>query len=177
MSSPFQSKMFRVERHNHLHLSDRDERILTRKIRTVLEGQSLSRGQEEAVLAALQHQVREVCLTFHLTVDIKICFKLVVISGGPGVGKTRAVKAIVDVFRHFGLSASLSAPTGRAASRLANVVSHDAETIHRLLNFDPSLNRFENNSTCPLRTDLIVLDEVCLRVLSLLSRKLWPVLI
>ena len=88
--------------------------------------------------------------------------KVMVITGGPGVGKTTLVNAIVQVFRAKGLDVVLCAPTGRAAKRLsetAGTASAPALTIHRLLEFDPKTGDFKHNAADPLRGDVFVVDE------------------
>lgn len=84
---------------------------------------------------------------------------LVVITGGPGCGKTTLVRAIAALFRRAGLELKLAAPTGRAAQRLAEVCGIEASTIHRLLKYDPSTNNFVHNRNFPLPLDAIIVDE------------------
>jgi len=86
--------------------------------------------------------------------------KLSIITGGPGVGKTTIIRALVDVFRKRGLSVSLAAPTGRAAKRLAEATSSEARTLHRLLEFQPQTATFLRGPDLPLESNIVVLDEV-----------------
>ena len=85
--------------------------------------------------------------------------KVMVITGGPGVGKTTLVNSIVQVFKAKGLKVVLCAPTGRAAKRMAETSSMNAKTIHRLLEFDPSTGRFKHDATNALKGDVFVVDE------------------
>lgn len=85
--------------------------------------------------------------------------KIMIITGGPGVGKTTIVNSILKIVRAKGISVSLCAPTGRAAKRLSETTGMAAKTIHRLLEFDPKSFGFRNNSQNPLATDLVVVDE------------------
>jgi len=86
--------------------------------------------------------------------------KALVITGGPGTGKTTLVNAIVQILEKKGRRVLLAAPTGRAARRLADLTGHEARTIHRLLEFSPKSGAFERNAARPLNADLLVLDEV-----------------
>ena len=86
--------------------------------------------------------------------------KLTVITGGPGVGKTTVVNAILRILRAKGVSVLLCAPTGRAAKRLTESTGIEAKTIHRLLEFDPRTMAFKRHREAPLEGDLLVVDEV-----------------
>ncbi len=86
--------------------------------------------------------------------------RVTVITGGPGVGKTTIVNAVLRIVRAKGVRARLCAPTGRAAKRLAESTGLEAYTIHRLLEFDPATGGFRHGRDQPLDTDLVVVDEV-----------------
>ena len=85
--------------------------------------------------------------------------KLLVITGGPGVGKTTLMKSILAVLRAKGVRVALCAPTGRAAKRLAEATGLEAKTIHRLLEVDPASGSFRRHEARPLECDLLVVDE------------------
>ena len=85
--------------------------------------------------------------------------KVMVMTGGPGVGKTTLVKAIVQIFEVKKLKVVLCAPTGRAAKRMSEVTGHRAKTLHRLLVFDPKSGEFRHHADHPLKGDVFIVDE------------------
>ncbi len=85
--------------------------------------------------------------------------KVTVITGGPGVGKTTIVNAILRILAAKGVRILLCAPTGRAAKRMTETTGMEARTIHRLLEFDPKAFGFKRNEDSPLDCDLLVVDE------------------
>ena len=103
-------------------------------------GLSLAPGQAEAVRLAL-------------------AFKAVVITGGPGVGKTTIVDAILRILAAKGVELVLCAPTGRADRRMSEATGLEARTIHRLLEVDPRSGGFRRDADNPLGCGLLVVDE------------------
>ena len=85
--------------------------------------------------------------------------KVMVITGGPGTGKTTIINAILQIFGRLGMDILLAAPTGRAAKRMTEATGHEARTIHRLLEFSPKKGGFQKNEDQPLKCDLLILDE------------------
>jgi exodeoxyribonuclease V alpha subunit len=85
--------------------------------------------------------------------------KVLVITGGPGTGKTTLVRGLVKILEKKGQRILLAAPTGRAAKRLAEATGGEASTIHRLLEFDPKTRTFLRNREHPLGCDLLIVDE------------------
>lgn len=92
-------------------------------------------------------------------VEAALTDKCVVITGGPGVGKTTIVKAIVHLAKLTNRRVALGAPTGRAAKRLGEATLHEALTIHRLLEYQPHEGGFQRTRENPLPVDLLVIDE------------------
>ncbi len=86
--------------------------------------------------------------------------KVLVITGGPGVGKTTLVNAIVRILAAKRLNVVLAAPTGRAAKRMSETSGREAKTIHRLLEFDPKNGGFKRDRENPLEGDVFVVDEM-----------------
>jgi exodeoxyribonuclease V alpha subunit len=85
--------------------------------------------------------------------------KVLVVTGGPGVGKTTIVNSILRIFSAKHMSLLLCAPTGRAAKRMNEATGLEAKTIHRLLEVDPKGGGFRRNDQNPLDCDLLVIDE------------------
>jgi exodeoxyribonuclease V alpha subunit len=85
--------------------------------------------------------------------------KVLVVTGGPGTGKTTLVRGIVRILEKKERTVALAAPTGRAAKRLAEATGSPAATIHRLLEFDPRSRRFLRDRERPLACDLLIVDE------------------
>jgi exodeoxyribonuclease V alpha subunit len=92
-------------------------------------------------------------------VRLALASKLLVITGGPGVGKTTLVNSILTILRAKQVKALLCAPTGRAAKRLSESTGLEAKTIHRLLEINPQTGQFKRNLDSPLDCDLLVADE------------------
>ena len=85
--------------------------------------------------------------------------KFSIITGGPGVGKTTIIRALVEIYGKKRLRVVLAAPTGRAAKRMTESVGAPAQTIHRLLKWNPVTNRFTFDADNPLEGDVFVFDE------------------
>jgi exodeoxyribonuclease V alpha subunit len=85
--------------------------------------------------------------------------RLMILTGGPGTGKTFTLRTMVELFCAMRKTVALASPTGRAAQRLSEVTGREARTIHRLLEFDPSATRFKRNDVWPLEADVVIVDE------------------
>jgi exodeoxyribonuclease V alpha subunit len=92
-------------------------------------------------------------------VRVAVGSKVLVITGGPGVGKTTLVNSILKILGAKTVGIALCAPTGRAAKRLSESTALEAKTIHRLLETDPRTGTFRRNEDQPLECDLLVVDE------------------
>jgi exodeoxyribonuclease V alpha subunit len=85
--------------------------------------------------------------------------KVMVITGGPGTGKTTIIKAIIAIQKKMGHRVLLGAPTGRAAKRMSEATCCEAKTLHRLLEFSPKDGKFKRDEDNPLDADAFVIDE------------------
>ena len=95
----------------------------------------------------------------HEAIRLGVQEKVMVITGGPGTGKTTVINSLLAILEKKGLSFLLAAPTGRAAKRMEGATGREARTIHRLLEYSPKKSGFQRNENNPLDTDLVVIDE------------------
>ncbi|MFP4501639.1 MAG: ATP-dependent RecD-like DNA helicase [Candidatus Hydrogenedentota bacterium] len=109
----------------------------------------LSEEQQQAVRTALEH-------------------KVLVITGGPGTGKTTVIRSILAILSKKNVTCYLAAPTGRAAKRMEEATGRQARTIHRLLEFSPQEGGFTKNEYDPLRAEVLVVDEASMIDIALM---------
>src|SRR4051794_20023841 len=98
--------------------------------------------------------------------------KVLVITGGPGTGKTTLLNSLLALLRRAKFSFVLAAPTGRAAKRMAESAGEEAVTIHRLLEYNPHEGGFQRGDDRPLEADLVIIDEASMVDLSLMDNLL-----
>ena len=101
--------------------------------------------------------------------------KVLVITGGPGTGKTTVLNGILAIFHAKNVSMELAAPTGRAAKRMEAATGREARTIHRLLEYSPKEGGFQRNAARPLDADLIVIDEASMVDITLMQSLLLAI--
>ena len=109
---------------------------------------------------------------------------LVILTGGPGTGKTTTINAMIEMFEQEGMTVLLAAPTGRAAKRMSEATGQEARTIHRLLEFMPggddldhSSLSFQRNEENPLEADVIIVDEASMIDVHLMNALLRAILV
>ena len=122
-------------------------------------GRSLVVNIDAAVEALQAHMGIALAKQQFAAIRAAVADKCVVITGGPGVGKTTIVRAIVQLARAAQRRVGLAAPTGRAAKRLSQATSSEAVTIHRLLEYAPREGGFQKSPKNPLDLDMLVVDE------------------
>lgn len=107
-----------------------------------------------------------------------VCNGLLIITGGPGTGKTTTINTIIKYFEMEGLDIFLAAPTGRAAKRMSETTGFEARTIHRMLELNGGVDGaagFERNEQNPLETDVVIIDEMSMVDISLMHALLKAV--
>ena len=119
---------------------------------------------EEQISLMIQTVEKNRRITFndHQKAAIHLSFTkgVMVLTGGPGTGKTTCVQGVIDLFKQLGSRVILTAPTGRAAKRLSEVTGSEAKTMHRLLEFNPRTRNFNKGWEDQLDADVVILDEV-----------------
>jgi exodeoxyribonuclease V alpha subunit len=151
----YASQYYQIELHtaqmlHELNLKDTvDEEIIAEKIRRIQKAEKieLDEMQQQAIAEAVKNG-------------------LLVITGGPGTGKTTTINGIIRYFEMEGLDIYLAAPTGRAAKRMTEATGYEAKTIHRMLELTGAPEEksgsiyFERNAQNPLEADVIIIDEM-----------------
>ncbi len=151
----YASQYYQIELHtaqmlHELNLKDTvDEEVIAEKIRRIQRAEKieLDQMQQQAIMEAVRNG-------------------LLVITGGPGTGKTTTINGIIRYFEMEGLDICLAAPTGRAAKRMTETTGYEAKTIHRMLELTGAPEEksgsahFERNAQNPLEADVIIIDEM-----------------
>lgn len=150
-----------------VEVTSAEENRQLRKIRELErhQGIELDELQRQAVLQSLRHGV-------------------LILSGGPGTGKTTTINTMIQYFEGEGMDILLAAPTGRAAKRMTEATGYEARTIHRLLELNGGISedgtgnsaRFERNADNPLEADVIIVDEMSMVDLFLLQALLKAIM-
>jgi exodeoxyribonuclease V alpha subunit len=154
-------------------LRDAEERI-ARQLRRLAEAKEPEPAidAEKAIPWVEEKTGRKLSPSQHDALRIALRSRAVVITGGPGVGKTTLVQSLLKILTAKKLKCILAAPTGRAAQRLSEATGLEASTLHRLLEFQPARGGFQRNASNPLEGDVVVVDEVSMVDVPLMSRLL-----
>jgi len=137
------------------------ETSISKRLKTLLTApKSIRSVNAENALAWVQGQL-DIRLAENQAKAIRCALenKIMVITGGPGTGKTTIINAALKIFSRLGVKTLLAAPTGRAAKRMSETTGHEAKTIHRLLEYSFTKGGFQKNEEKPLHCDLLILDE------------------
>ncbi|HVY45710.1 MAG TPA: ATP-dependent RecD-like DNA helicase [Minicystis sp.] len=154
---------------------------LARRLRVLIEqpatkhAELLAKGAAEAIGSFEQKTGVTLAPAQREAVELAAKHRVVVVTGGPGVGKTTIVRAILSVFARAKLDVRLAAPTGRAAKRMTEATGRQAVTLHRLLEFDPKKREFSRQRARPIDADALVVDESSMLDLSLADALLQAV--
>ncbi len=128
--------------------------------RLISVNKSLAGIEEEKAIAWVQNQLSIKLAERQVeAVAQALRNKVMVITGGPGTGKTTIIRSVVTVSHTMGAKVLLAAPTGRAAKRMSEATGYEAKTVHRMLEFSPKNGAFQKNSEFPLDCDLLIIDE------------------
>ncbi len=122
-----------------------------KSIRSVKAEKALEWVQQQLAIALAENQIRAIRCALES--------KVMIITGGPGTGKTTIVNAILKIFAKVTPRIMLAAPTGRAAKRMAETTGHEAKTIHRMLEYSMTKGGFQKDDKKPLHCDLLIVDE------------------
>lgn len=135
------------------YLAERLKKLIAapKSIRRIDSGKAIKWVQERLSLILAEKQIEAVRRAAEN--------KVMVITGGPGTGKTTIINAILKIFSAIKAGIMLAAPTGRAAKRLSGATGQEAKTIHRLLEYNMRRGGFQKNEESPLDCDLLIVDE------------------
>ena len=145
-----------------------------RRLRALIESpkQSLQIDVEKAIEWVQRKSRIDLAETQKLALQKAISGKVLVLTGGPGTGKTTLINSLVRILEKKGQRIVLASPTGRAAKRLSEVTGREGKTIHRLLEFSPKEGGFKRNEDNPLDADLVIIDEASMVDILLMNHLL-----
>jgi exodeoxyribonuclease V alpha subunit len=137
------------------------ERSIARRLKKLLNSSVHVDAQRISDWLARFTQTKNIELSEEqqFAVRLAVQSRVMVLTGGPGTGKTTTTRTIVALFQAMKKHVLLASPTGRAAQRLSEVTGENAITVHRLLEFDPSKMSFKRDDVNPLEADVIIVDE------------------
>jgi exodeoxyribonuclease V alpha subunit len=137
------------------------ETSIGRRLQHLLSAEkSIRKIQEDKAIAWVQQQLSIQLAKRQIeAVKSAIQNKVMVITGGPGTGKTTIINAVLQIYSRLHTKILLTAPTGRAAKRMSETTGHEAKTIHRLLEYSMAKGGFQRGDKNPLECDLLIVDE------------------
>jgi exodeoxyribonuclease V alpha subunit len=147
---------------------------VARRLENLLKApkQMFSIDMEKAIQWVQQSMKMELAEGQKEAIRKAITTKVLVITGGPGTGKTTLLNCLIRILEDKHQSVALASPTGRAAKRLAEVTGRTAKTIHRLLEYSPKEGGFKRNEDNPLNADWVIIDEVSMMDILLMNHLL-----
>src|SRR4030042_1931581 len=138
-----------------------------KKIRLIDIDEAIERVQKKIRLNLAKKQIE--------AIKAAISDKVMVITGGPGTGKTTIINAVIKIYEELGARILLAAPTGRASKRMSEATGYPAKTIHRMLEFSLQKGGFQRDQDRPLEVDVLILDEVSMMDTTLMHHLLKAV--
>lgn len=150
----------------------RAEQVVAARLRVLARRAAPPLKAAAELEATLQSQLGEFSADQRRAVRMSLESALFVLTGGPGTGKTTTVRALVNTHLALERKVLLCAPTGRAAKRLKDATGQDAQTVHRLLEWNPRTNEFARAPASPLAADLVLCDEASMLDVQLTQRLL-----
>ncbi|MBA4392625.1 MAG: ATP-dependent RecD-like DNA helicase [Desulfobacca sp.] len=155
---------------------DFSEEGIARRIGTLLKAKTRIDGRSEEIITRVENALRlRLSDKQKEAVQKALSQKILIITGGPGTGKTTILRSILEIFKLMDRRCVLMAPTGRAAKRLSEVTHYPAATIHRGLGYNPKMGGFQKDEEHPLAADLVVIDEASMVDTSLMFHLLKAV--
>lgn len=156
------------------HVSETGIALLLRRL--IFSGKTLRNVDgEKAVAWAEQNAKFRLAPKQIEAVKAAVSEKVVVVTGGPGTGKTTIINLVIKIYREMGARILLAAPTGRAAKRMSEATGYPSRTVHRLLEYSPQKGGFIRNQDHPLEMDVLIVDEVSMVDTSLMYHLLKAV--
>jgi len=155
------------------------EKYVSKKILEILDsfnGKKLEKAKKEDISSLINKLSGEEKIKLDYTqiraIEKALTEKMLIITGSPGTGKSTILNFIIKIFEKGNKNVLLGAPTGRASKRLCETTGREAKTIHRLLSYNPRLNKFIKDEREPIEADVIIIDEASMIDIRLMKNLL-----